>query len=182
MCCVNFTQVASETWPSYIFLSCRHRQMSFFLFCDAKYAFFGPGSFCVEFACSPSASALFFSRFSARESKLATLNWPKVPVRMVVCLSLWPWDKLATCPGCDHAFARWQLRWAPAALVTPRVQEKVAVETQNETKIRRSHIICVSWVSYFHCSWAKVSPLCFNGGNTQRPISRNTMLQWNVFL
>lgn len=83
MCCVNFAQVASETWPSYIFLHGRHHQKSFFLFCAGKCAIFG-----IAFSvwCLPVflCGCVGLSQFSARESKLTTLNWPEVRVQMVV--------------------------------------------------------------------------------------------------
>lgn len=89
-----------------------------------------------------------------------SLNWPEVPLRMVVCLSQWLWDKLVTCPGCDHDFAWWQLRWAPAASVTPVCRRKWLWKAKrNKNKLLWYYFISAE---YFHCSWAEVAlaPLC----------------------
>lgn len=37
------------------------------------------------------------------------------------CLSMWLYDKVATCPGCNTAFELGQLGWAPAP-PRPRVR------------------------------------------------------------
>lgn len=95
MCCVNFTHVASETWPRYIF----PQQPP-----PPPHVFLPILCYRIRFLSARGRVDPPLIAWVSPRSLHVALIWPEVPV--VVCLSLWPWDKLASCPGRDHAFAR----------------------------------------------------------------------------
>lgn len=161
MCCVNFTQVASETWPSYIFLSSLHHQMSLFLFLCYK-IFLSAQRLSVWSLHVLGLHCVGFSMFSARESKLARGASANGCVSFSLALRQ-TGDLSRVRPRLGPmtaAMGSSSPRWSPWA-------GESGCTRQKETKISCWYYLCQCRVFLLQLCWSRtrsVLPLCFNGG------------------